>query len=63
MSNTLQGVLNVLLAQLVACQTSNPKVPGSIPAREMQICQKKIPAWGDFHLWLFGTLESYILRI
>ena len=75
-SNTLQKRLMYLnflpgntfstVDQLVERQTSNPEVQGvqgSIPAWENQNLLKNFPAWEDFHLWLFGTLESYILRI
>ena len=52
-----------VIDQLVEHLTSNPKFPCSIPARDNQNLLKKISGVGDFHLWLFGTLESYILRI
>ena len=47
-SDPLQGILNVFLAQLVACWTSNPKVPGLIRARDNQNLLKKISRVGGF---------------
>ena len=46
--------------QLVERQTSNPRVRILIPAPYTQNLCKKISRVGYFHLWLFGTLDSYI---